>query len=159
MIFHSNRGLCTSVILMRPIKIKHQQKAFTLIELMVVLAIVGSVGAMVAPDLWKTYQRANERQQLMDYAHQLKTMRYGLHQQQQSFHISANQLLQADTTLPQALTMTPDSWSITNHTSLYFLPTGVTSGGTINFESPTGRHWSLYLAKLDGKIEIMMTSP
>ncbi len=128
-------------------------RAFTLIELLIVLAIVGAVSAMVAPDLWKSYQRSSERQQVMDYAHQLTALRRQLHISGNSLQLAADGLTQKQTA--SHIPSVPDGWLITNNTAIYFLPTGVTNGGRIVFDSPTGRRWELLLQPLDGQISVL----
>lgn len=133
-------------------KTRHTLQAFTLIELLIVLAIVGATSAMVAPNLWKSFQRTTERQQVMDYAHQLMALRRQLHLSGNSLQLSNNQLTQKQT-IPD-LPSVPDGWLISANTPLFFLPTGVTNGGRIIFNSPTGRRWELLLQPLDGQISI-----
>ena len=125
---------------------------FTLIELLVVLSIAATVGALVGPNLWQSYQRANERLLVINYAQDVTTIRRGLMQSKRSVFIGEDELtmVNSSTGFPEI----PTGWTIVANTEIYFLPTGVTTGGHLAFESPTGRAWRLRLGVLDGKIDV-----
>ena len=125
---------------------------FTLIELLVVLAIVAAIGGLTGPDLWQSYQRANERLVVIDYGRDLTGMRRDLMRAKRSMTLAENALSFGvdDTRLPSL----PVGWAISANDDMVFLPTGVTDGGSIEMESPTGRLWRLRLAVLDGKIGV-----
>ena len=137
-----NRHSCTLV------------RGFTLIELLVVLAITATIGGLVGPDLWQSYQRANERLAVIDYGQELTAMRRGLMKKKRSLSVAEDELsiVKSNAGLPELLT----GWTIVANTEIFFLPTGVTNGGTIDFESPTGRAWRLNLGVLDGKIDVAL---
>ena len=125
-------------------------KGFTLIELLVVLAIVASIGALIAPDLWKTYQKAVERQTLIALGAEISVLRRQLQLESSSLTIASNEL---NTGMYNSeFPVIPNDWLVTGNTELFFLPSGLTSGGTINLEAPSGRNWSLVLHPLDGKV-------
>ncbi len=128
------------------------QPGFTLIELLVVLSIAATVGALVGPNLWQSYQRANERLLVINYAQDVTTIRRGLMQSKRSVFIGEDELtmVNSSTRFPEI----PTGWTIVANTEIYLLPTGVTTGGQIAFESPTGRGWKLRLGVLDGKADI-----
>lgn len=128
------------------------QPGFTLIELLVVLSIAATVGALVGPNLWQSYQRANERLLVINYAQDVTTIRRGLMQSKRSVFIGEDELtmVNSSTEFPEI----PTAWTIVANTEIYLLPTGVTTGGQIAFESPTGRGWKLRLGVLDGKADV-----
>ena len=128
------------------------QAGFTLIELLVVLAIAATIGGLVGPNLWQSYQRANERLLVINYAQDVTTMRRGLLQSKRSVFIGEDELTMVNSSTGFA--EIPTGWTIVANTEIYFLPTGVTTGGEIAFESPTGRGWKLRLGVLDGKADI-----
>jgi prepilin-type N-terminal cleavage/methylation domain-containing protein len=128
------------------------QTGFTLIELLIVLAIAGSVSAFVAPDLWRTLQRTGEKQTVRAYGNEILDQRRELYRQGRSLVIAENQLVNAaaDSGLPPI----PSGWLVSYQSALRFLPTGVTRGGTLIFEAPSGREWSLQFAVLDGRMTV-----
>lgn len=128
------------------------QRGFTLIELLVVLAIAATIGGLVGPNLWQSYQRANERLLVINYAQDVTTMRRGLMQSKRSVFIGEDELTMVNSSTGFA--EIPTGWTIVANTEIYFLPTGATTGGEIAFESPTGRGWKLRLGVLDGKADI-----
>ena len=128
------------------------QRGFTLIELLVVLAIAATIGGLVGPNLWQSYLRANERLLVINYAQDVTTMRRGLMQSKRSVFIGEDELTMVNSS--NGFAEIPTGWTIVANTEIYFLPTGVTTGGEIAFESPTGRGWKLRLGVLDGKADI-----
>ncbi|MBT5702949.1 MAG: type II secretion system protein [Gammaproteobacteria bacterium] len=138
--------------LVRSRGIGDRRAGFTLIELLVVLAIAATIGGLVGPNLWQSYQRANERLLVINYAQDVTTVRRGLMQTKRSIFIAEDELTMRK--LSAEFPAIPTGWAIVANTELYFLPTGVTTGGQIAFESPTGRRWKLRLGVLDGKADI-----
>ncbi len=125
---------------------------FTLIELLVVLAIVGALGALAGPNMWNSYQRANERYQVLGVANQLMERRRQAHFQGESLHVPENYLVAG--TLESPLLQLPPGWVIESHTKIYFLPSGATNGGLILLISPLGRQWKLFIQPLDGRVTV-----
>ncbi len=125
---------------------------FTLIELLVVLAIAGAIGALVAPTMWNSYQRSNERHQVLSFASELMALRRQLHFAGESLNLAEDALVAGDSNAP--LLGLPEGWLVTKQSPIYFLPTGVTSGGLILLGSPLGRVWELAIQPLDGQIKI-----
>ena len=128
------------------------QSGFTLIELLVVLAIAGAIGALVAPNMWNSYQRSSERHQVLNFANELMALRRELHFSGSSISLAEDVLVTggSDTRLPNL----PEGWLVASQSPIYFLPTGVTNGGLIVFNSPLGRVWELAIQPLDGQIKI-----
>jgi prepilin-type N-terminal cleavage/methylation domain-containing protein len=133
-------------------KLKASNLGFTLIELLIVLAIVGTISALVAPDMWNSYQRANERQQVMSFASSLMALRREAHFSGESLNIPENALLSS--VEGSQLPAPPSGWLIESQSTIYFLPSGVTNGASIHFSSPTGRAWELLIQSFDGQISI-----
>ena len=133
-------------------KAGNSRSGFTLIELLVVLSIAATIGAMVGPNLWQSFQRANERLLVINYAHDVTAIRRDLTESKRSVSVGQDELTMAGSGL--GLPEMPAGWSIVANTEIYFLPTGVTNGGQIAFESPTGRAWRLNLGVLDGKVGV-----
>jgi len=133
-------------------KVGIRRSGFTLIELLVVLSIAATVGALVGPNLWQSYQRANERLLVINYAQEITSLRRGLMKTKRSISVAEDELSIASSN--SGLPDLPGGWTIVANTELFFLPTGVTNGGHIAFESPTGRAWRLNLGVLDGKIDV-----
>ena len=138
--------------LARSRKMAAGRTGFTLIELLVVLSIAATVGALVGPNLWQSYQRANERLLVINYAQDVTTMRRGLMQSKRSVFVREDELTMVDSSA--GFPGMPSGWTVVENTEIYFLPNGVTTGGQIAFESPTGRGWKLRLGVLDGKADI-----
>lgn len=128
------------------------QSGFTLIELLVVLTVAATIGGLVGPNLWQSYQRASERLSVIDYARDITTIRRGLMQTRRSISISEDELSIARSI--RGFPEIPAGWVVVANSELIFLPTGVTNGGQIAFESPTGRAWALNLGVLDGNISV-----
>ena len=129
-----------------------RQRAFSLIELLIVLAILGAAGAFVAPNLWQSLQKSSERSAVYDYAHELLALRRDLYQDGRGFNIEENQLVR--TSSVPGLPAVPAGWQIASQTSLSFLPNGVCSGGELVFESPSQRRWRLQFAALDARLSV-----
>ena len=87
---------------------------------------------------------------VIDFGNELTTMRRDL-MAARGFRAFNEDEMPAETAdLPDLET----GWTIVANSEIFFLPTGVTSGGFVDFESPTGRSWRLNLAVLDGHIEV-----
>ena len=126
-----------------------RQLAFSLVELLIVLAILSAVGAFVAPNLWQSYQKSSERSSVYDYAHQILAIRRDYYQQQRGFSLGESQ------GLPKASRPgLPAGWQIESQSALSFLPNGVCSGGELVFESPSQRRWKLQFAALDAQLSV-----
>lgn len=127
-------------------------RAFTLVELLVVLSLVAAAGAMVGPDLWGTLGKQRERSEAARVALELRA-------QQRTAFISGVGLRIENGKLLDSLGIDfgdplPSGWLIDSNSQINFLPSGATSGGTVELIAPSGRHWSISMAPLDGEIII-----
>jgi len=128
------------------------QRGFTLVELLIVLTVLGAVSAFAAPNLWNSLQRANERREVLGYGSELQALRRELYFSGGSILVEANALAKgvAGIELPSV----PQGWTVTQNSELSFFATGVTGGGSIRFQAPSGRSWMLTMTQLDGDISV-----
>lgn len=119
---------------------------FTLVELLVVLVLLSVMGAFVGPNMWKQYARASERAEIEVIHETLLRERKLAYASGQSFTVDAQFL-----PLQRAI---PEGWELLASEPIYFLPSGVTNGGTVNLLAESGNKWQLVLSPLDGKANI-----
>lgn len=129
-----------------------RSSGFTLIELLVVLAIVSTLGALVAPNLWRTYQRSSERLTVIEYGSEIGALRRELMKKRNALSLNEGSLV--SNTQKSNFPAPPKGWVVAANSEMLFLPTGVTSGGQIEFESPTGNSWFLIFQPLDGAMDV-----
>jgi len=127
------------------------QKGFTLLELLVVLVVIAMSASFAAPNLWHAYTSASERSSVQAFANDLVQLRQDAFHQGKPVRLPAvGGAIIKDGLLPAL----PDGWELEKSTSLRFLPSGVTSGGSFYLRSPVGNRWMLTLAPLDGQVGI-----
>ena len=130
------------------------RKGFTLVELLVVLTITAAIGGLVGPEIWRSYQKASERFTVIEYGEELTSLRLLLMNSGRGMTIAEDGLAvgesQADLPLPGG------GWTISANSEILLLPTGVTNGGDIYLDSPTGRSWLLRLDTLDGRVTVSL---
>lgn len=137
----------SSVVLSSPQGIALRDlRAFTLVELLVVLVMISLMGAFVGPNLWKQYARTTERNEILSIYQQLLNERKSAYQQ------GATRIVSFDT--DQFQKRLPDGWVLESQEPITFLPSGVTSGGKLIFKTSSGNQWQLILTSLDGKAVI-----
>jgi len=117
---------------------------FTLIELLVVLSVVSTLGALVGPNLWGSYQRSSEKTVVYDYAYRLKAASRGV-----AVGVSYGLDELSDRAAEGQFSL-PTGWVMESNTPLYFMPSGVTNGAQLVFLSPTQQRWKLVLKALVG---------
>lgn len=120
---------------------------FTLLELLIVLVVISMTATIVAPDLWRTYTKARERDVLQQMVKALDRLRADSRRAGRVIRLSTSGQEQPFPTLPKG-------WRLDHAASLYFLPNGATNGGIIHLRAPTDRHWRIRLAPLDGRATI-----
>jgi len=128
------------------------QKGFTLLELLVVLVVIAMSASFAAPNLWHAYTSASERSSVQAFAGALAQLRQDAFHQGKAVRVPAvtGAVIIKDGALPAL----PDGWALEKSTSLRFLPSGVTNGGSFFLRSPVGNRWLLTLAPLDGQVGI-----
>lgn len=121
-------------------------EGFTLIELLVVLVIVVMTGAFVGPNMWQQYTKFSERAVVQDVADLFYSLRRSAY--------ANGRVIELNDRSGEVKAALPQEWGVTDMSVIYFLPSGVTSGGYVDFESSTGAAWRLVLKPLDGSVEI-----
>lgn len=121
-------------------------QGFTLIELLVVLVLLSLMGAFVGPNIWKQYARVTELADVELIHEALLRERRLSYASGQAFTVDS-----AFVPLQRAL---PDGWELLAAGPIYFLPSGVTSGGSVSLQSQSGNKWRLQLSPLDGRAKI-----
>jgi len=129
------------------------QKGFTLLELLVVLVIVGLAASFSGPQLWSVYEKSQERSVVQSFADELQVLRSATFHAGKSIEfLSVNR--SSDRSKVSNLPDLPKGWVLEDSSTIYFLPSGVTNGGTFNIRSSEAHLWRLILQPLDGRIEI-----
>ena len=128
------------------------QSGFTLIELLIVLVILGFSSSMIAPNLWRTHEKSQQRDTLQKFVLALNKYRVKAYRTGKTIEFTQKQNAPQESK-STALPKLPEGWAIKEATTLRFLPTGVTNGATYEIDSPN-RHWQLTIKPLDGQHEI-----
>lgn len=123
-------------------------RGFSLIELLVVLLIIAMTSAFVGPNMWRQYSRFSERSVIESLSNELVSLRREAYQAGTNIQVNHNS--------PRLRKLLPDGWELEGKTNIFFLPSGVTSGGQLEFIAASGNRWLLKLSPLDGKAEIEM---
>lgn len=126
------------------------QRGFTLLELLVVLVIIGLTSSFAGPNLWKSYDKSQQRATIEQFVLSLNEYRLKAYKTGKSIEFASNY---TDTQTKQALPALPNGWTLEQATSLRFLATGVTNGAHYYFKS-NNRQWQLIISPLDGHHEI-----
>jgi prepilin-type N-terminal cleavage/methylation domain-containing protein len=121
-------------------------RGFTLVELLVVLVLLSVMGAFVGPNMWKQYARASERAEI-EVIHEALL-------RERKLAYTSGQPFTVDSSFVPLRRAIPEGWELLASEPIYFLPSGVTSGGSINLLSTSGNKWQLVLSPLDGKAKI-----
>ncbi|MCK5904374.1 MAG: type II secretion system protein [Gammaproteobacteria bacterium] len=130
------------------------QSGFTLIELLIVLVILGFSSSMIAPNLWRTHEKSQQRDTLQKFVLALNKYRIKAYNTGKMIEFTQKQNTVKESNLA-TLPKLPEGWAIKEATTLRFLPTGVTNGATYQIDSPN-KHWQLTINPLDGQHEIQL---
>ncbi|HIE2335148.1 prepilin-type N-terminal cleavage/methylation domain-containing protein [Pseudomonas aeruginosa] len=101
------------------------QAAFTLLELLVVLVIVGAIAAVALPGLVKMQETWARRTALDDLFNQLQTLGYRVRGDGRELLIGENGAV------PPELLRLPDGWTITARPPIRYMANGVCLGGEL----------------------------
>lgn len=121
-------------------------RGFTLVELLVVLVLLSVMGAFVGPNMWKQFARASERAEV-------EVIHEKLLRERRLAYVSGR-VFAIDASFEPLRRVIPDGWELLISQPIYFLPSGVTSGGNIHLLSKSGNKWQLALSPLDGRAKI-----
>lgn len=130
------------------------QAAFTLLELLVVLVIIGFVSSFVTPDLWRSYEKSQQRDVIQQFAVSLDKYRIQAYRKGHTIEI-VKQKDNSENPAIKQIPRLPSGWTVETATTLRFLSTGVTNGAKYQIKSPD-RRWVLTVSPLDGDHEISL---
>ena len=125
------------------------QRGFTLIEMLVVLVLLSLMTGMAVPSLWNSYLRRSEQMQVEAIVHQVAALRRQARQQGEPL------LLNAADFRHQGKVALPDDWQVQKMQQLRFLTNGVTNGGEVLLQAPSGWKWTIRYRPLDGKVKVL----
>ncbi len=131
------------------------QSAFTLLELLVVLIIIGFTSSFVTPDLWRSYEKSQQREVMQNFALSLDKYRIQAYKSGRAIEIVKEATGPENNPEIIQIPALPSGWTVEKATALRFLPTGVTNGGQYQIKSPD-RRWVLKISPLDGEHEISL---
>jgi len=137
--------VCSDLLRSKPL-----QGGFSLLELLVVLVLMGSVAGLVVPDLWKNYVKSSERSALFAFSDDLKSYRLKAFRGGIVIAASDKQLDIETVSFP----MLPDGWELVRADLINFYPSGATSGGVMVFRAPSRQLWKLRFSPLHGEVNL-----
>jgi len=128
------------------------QRGFTLLELLVVLVIIGLTSSFAGPELWRSYDKSQQRATLKEFALALSLHRLKAYEARKNIEFAINY---TDNQNKQSLPAIPQNWTLEKATTLRYLSTGVTNGAQYHFKS-NNRQWQLTISPLDGHHDITL---
>ncbi|MBO3274598.1 prepilin-type N-terminal cleavage/methylation domain-containing protein [Pseudomonas schmalbachii] len=105
-----------------------RQSGFTLLELVVVLALVAALGAIVLPSLLKMQEAWRRHVDLQDIASQLRSLGYRTRLQ------ARETIIGADGALPADMLSLPAGWTLSARQPLVYLANGACLGGEVSLQ-------------------------
>lgn len=122
-------------------------KGFTLVELLVVMALMSAMAAVVAPQMWNQYVGFTERSQVERFWSQIRSSI------RQARLNNRHYTLEPATAPVQSMAKS-NELSIISRGTILFRADGVSSGGEVILQTKRGRRWVLTVAPLDGGAQI-----
>lgn len=119
---------------------------FSLIELLVVLALISAIGGIAAPNFWGLFTKTMEQQDLFEFTAKLEALRLEAWHTGQSIDLAADR--------QGKWPPLPEGWQANKLPNLRFLATGITNGGQIRLSSKANNHWQIDINALDGRITL-----
>jgi len=118
---------------------RERHLGFTLLEMVVVLALVALLGAVIMPSLTKMQQAWKRRTETQDVANQLGSLGYRARLQSSEVVIGPQGIS------PAALLVLPSGWTLTASTPVVFHANGACLGGEAELSDDLGVRQHLLL--------------
>ena len=123
-------------------------RGFTLIEMLVVMAVLGLASSVVLPGMWRMLQSAQARGELVDLQAALASL-----PTRRFFAATPGQLDEGN--FAALVAPLPAGWEVSIPDPVRFAANGVCSGGTLALTAPGGRVVHYRLAPLTCALEVL----
>ncbi|KLV05838.1 hypothetical protein ABT56_09880 [Photobacterium aquae] len=131
-------------------------QGFTLIELMVVLVLISSMVGFAAPKVWNFYAKRVEQGEVDTVVARIAALKREYRRAGKPLIINQGDYLSQDRQSASrlALVTLPEGWAVAEAEQLRFLVNGVTNGGEVFLQAPSGLSWRIWYRPLDGDVEV-----